>query len=237
MMLDPRRFSPEYTAASDLAGISGPASVALPEGASVLFPGADKPLKFSKMSFAPGSRNLIYGASGSGKTTLLHMIGGLLPPDTGQIIFNDLDLYSLSERRRANIRRQSVGVIFQTLNLLDHLTAKENIELASIEKFATQTEVHAAMQVVGIAELADIQVARLSLGQKQRVAIARILAQKPALVLADEPTSSLDDQHADVVMDALWQISNQATLIMVSHDRRFRERFHNRFAVEEVMTS
>lgn len=193
-------------------------------------------MQIPRLDLAAGGRYLVEGASGSGKTTLLHLLGGLVRPDAGAVLIDDLSLYSLSEGERSRWRRRELGLVFQTLNLVDHLTPLENVMLCGTgttrERRAAAT---GALAAVGVGDQGDAPTAALSLGQRQRVAVARVLAARPRLILADEPTSSLDADNAAQVMNLLLSAAGDATLVVVSHDARLRRRFTDILGIEDIM--
>jgi len=183
-----------------------------------------------------GSKILIHGASGKGKTTLLHLMAGLLKPKTGSIKLGGHMLTDLSDDARAKVRREHVGFIFQKLNLIDHLTCEENVRLgrAVVPKDAMDE----ALRKVGLYERRQELSVKLSLGEQQRVAVARVLASHASVILADEPTSSLDSHNADLVMSALLSAAgSQSTLIVVSHDERLRKRFSRTLHFEDLVSA
>ena len=179
---------------------------------------------FSLKSFEipSGSRLLIRGPSGAGKTTFLHLIAGLLEPARGAVYVDGKDINQLSEDRLAQYRRDHVALVFQKLNLLNHLTATENVRLA--KNVSAESADHVLSQV-GLSAKASEFVSKLSLGEQQRVAVARVLASSAQIILADEPTSSLDDKNASDVMKLLITASEGKTLIVVSHDQRIESFF------------
>ncbi|AHI04745.1 glutamine-transport ATP-binding protein ABC transporter GlnQ [Bdellovibrio bacteriovorus W] len=169
------------------------------------------------MSIVHGSHILIKGQSGCGKTTFLHLLAGLFSPSQGSVRIGEHDLSQMGDGELCHFRRESLGVIFQKLNILDHLTVEENIFLVS-----KSTDV---LKKVQLADRKKDRCSYLSLGEQQRVAVARVLAQAPPIVLADEPTSSLDQVNAEFVMKALKECAQGKTLIVVSHDERIEKYF------------
>jgi len=172
-----------------------------------------------------GAKVLIEGPSGKGKTTLLHLMAGLLEPRHGSVKIDGREVGRWSESERARFRRENLGIIFQKLNLVSHLTAYENVELGGNSRVQRPDAIRQALERVQLGDAADVLAQNLSMGQQQRVAVARVLAQAPKLVLADEPTSSLDDANAVAVIDALFALAPSTTVIVVSHDHRIRGKF------------
>jgi len=176
-----------------------------------------------------GELVLIMGPSGSGKTTLLTMIGGLLRPTSGSVVIEGLDITTLSEARLAPVRRTLVGFIFQSFNLWESLSVVENVELplniAGITGRAARKRARSLLTARGLGERLSFRARDLSGGEKQRVSIARALANEPRLLLADEPTANLDSKHGRDVMQLLHDISKKGdrAVIVVSHDHRIRE--------------
>jgi len=167
----------------------------------------------------------LVGPSGSGKSTLLHILGGLDRRFDGRAEVLGHDLRALDERRLAHFRNREVGFVFQAFNLLDHLTARENVVLPNYfaERPAADADKRAlsALERVGIAEKADSRPSALSGGQKQRVAIARALFHEPQLLLADEPTGNLDSQTGKQIIELFSQLHRDGqTLVIVTHEER-----------------
>jgi ABC-type lipoprotein export system ATPase subunit len=190
--------------------------VQLPKSDRVLF-------RIPKLHIESKAKVLIEGPSGLGKTTLLHLMAGLLLPDEGNLSWNGQNLSSLNEDERSQGRRRKLGLILQKLNLLDHLSALENVRLGAWQ--ASIEECEKALIQLGLEKQMHVRSSLLSLGEQQRVAIARVVAAKPELILADEPTSSLDEENAKHVIEALLNSAKKATLIVVSHDHRIRGHF------------
>lgn len=176
-----------------------------------------------------GKKCLIRGASGSGKTTLLYAIAGLGDIQNGTVSVEGTDIYKLSEGERDRFRGQKLGIVFQTLHLVKSLTVLENILLGSFVNKREQNAPYAKelLSRLGIAELPARPASDISQGQAQRVAIARALLNKPALLLADEPTSSLDSKSALQVIALLKTLSAEtgAILLVSSHDDRIQHEF------------
>lgn len=193
--------------------------------------------RIASLRIPSGSRLLIEGASGLGKTTLLHVIAGLCRPQTGQVHLGPYALRTLSDEACCRLRRRHVGIVFQRLNLLDHLTACENVQLALAAGSGRRARALAALDRLGLRSVARTASAALSLGEQQRVAVARVVAVRPDVILADEPTSSLDQANADLVLQALLDCAEGRTLVVVSHDRRIRERFSSVVDLADMIAS
>lgn len=166
----------------------------------------------------------LYGPSGSGKTTLLNLIGALDRPNAGQIEVCGKDIVKMRDGRRAKLRRQQIGFIFQSNTLLATYTAKENIDLAlrlpGLGLFERRKRVKSSLEAVGLSAWSDHVPEELSGGQRQRVAIARALALRPNVMLADEPTSGLDTRTSRRILSLFQGIaeSQKTTFLIVSHD-------------------
>ncbi|WP_082977210.1 ABC transporter ATP-binding protein [Mycobacterium sp. 852002-50816_SCH5313054-b] len=164
---------------------------------------------------------VLLGPSGSGKTTLLNIIGGIDQPSGGAIEVNGVNIGTLSRKQRTNYRRDQVGFVFQFFNLVPTLTARENVEiLAELTGSDTQARSAAALERVGLGDVADRFPGQLSGGQQQRVAIARAIVKRPPLLLCDEPTGSLDLVTGRQVLAALSDLARNAqqTIIVVTHN-------------------
>jgi len=165
------------------------------------------------------------GPSGCGKSTLLHLLGGLDRPNRGEVWLDGRRIDNLSERGLAQVRRESVGFVFQAFHLIDELTAQENVELPSLlagcSPAIARRRATGLLERVGLAERARHLPAGLSGGQRQRVAIARALANDPTLVLADEPTGNLDSVATLEVLRLLEDLrASGLTIVVVTHDER-----------------
>ncbi|BAK67387.1 putative ABC transporter ATP-binding protein [Sphingobium sp. SYK-6] len=174
------------------------------------------------LDIATGEFVAIMGPSGCGKSTLLNMIGMLDSPTGGSYLFDGQEVAGLSETKLAVVRKENIGFIFQSFNLVDELSVRDNIELALLYHKVAPSErkarVEAVMDRVGIAHRAKHFPSQLSGGQQQRVAVARALVAEPKLILADEPTGNLDTQHGEEVMRMLQQLNAEgSTIVMVTH--------------------
>ncbi len=167
-----------------------------------------------------GSRVAIVGPSGSGKSTLLSLVGALESPTHGKVWIGDAESSSLTDARRAELRRLTIGFVFQSYDLLPFLTARENVDFQAALSGVDRTGVNALIEGLGLAEHEDKLPDQLSGGQRQRVGLARALAHRPSLILADEPTGELDSESSKTAMDLLLEAQAQlgATLIVVTHD-------------------
>lgn len=172
----------------------------------------------------------IEGESGLGKTTFLHLIAGILKPDTGRIIIAGQAMSDLSELERDRLRATTIGYIFQTFNLLQGYTCLENVLLGmSFGPGADKAFAEMLLRRVGLGEHLKHRPRQLSIGQQQRVAVARALANKPKLVLADEPTGNLDHKNGLKSVALIREVcrENGAALLLVSHDREILSQFEN----------
>ena len=185
-------------------------------------------LRGVSLSLEPGEVVLIEGPSGSGKTTLLTLAAGLLSPDDGEVSLAGANLAALSPGERRAHRARNVGFVFQRANLLDGLTARENVliaaALAGIPHERAQSEAAHLLEALGIAALADRATRTLSGGEEHRVAIARALVHRPAIVFADEPTGNLDGVSGRAVAEALTRLARDGgvAVLIATHDARLR---------------
>lgn len=190
------------------------------------------------ISFAleAGQTAAIVGASGSGKSTLLGILAGLDTPSSGTVQLAGHDLFSMDEDRRAALRARHVGFVFQSFQLMPNLTALENVmlplELAGLPDAKAQAT--AMLQRVGLGERLQHRPKVLSGGEQQRVALARAFVVQPDLLLADEPTGSLDHATGAAIMDLMFDLNREqgTTLVLVTHDRQLAERCHRRLTIE-----
>lgn len=183
-------------------------------------------LELESLTLSAGAWSAVVGHSGSGKTTLLNLIAGLLSPTSGKIVVGTTDITALSPAGRDRFRAGRVGYVFQTLNLLSALSALENVALPmlfspSIPRRERRERAARLLERVGLGDRFHHRPQELSQGERQRVAMARALANQPRLVLADEPSASLDEQTARAAMDLLLEVCEESgtTLVVATHER------------------
>lgn len=179
-------------------------------------------------SFQTGEFCAIIGASGSGKTTLLHMLGGLDTPTSGSVTYDDIDIYNLSDRKQAEIRRKKCGFVFQFFNLIPELTAEENILLPILldNGKIDRPYIDELVKLLGISERLSHYPSQMSGGQQQRTAIARAMANNPEIIFCDEPTGNLDEKSGENVIGMLMDVQRKfgKTVIIVTHDNNIAKR-------------
>lgn len=193
---------------------------------------ADTVIHLPDLHMEQGEQRLLIGPSGCGKSTLLHILAGILKPSEGTLSVCGTDLYALSEAERDTFRGRRIGLIFQQMHLIDSISVLENIVLAGLmaglprdrsraEELCRRLEIHEKLHAAPDT---------LSQGQKQRVSIARAVMNRPAVILADEPTSSLDDERAAQVIGILKEqaAAVNATLVISTHDHRLTDHIQNR---------
>lgn len=182
-----------------------------------------------------GSTILVTGNSGKGKTTYLHILAGLLKPNSGEIVIDNKEITHLKGSKADKFRGKNIGVVFQKSHFIASLSVLENLEMASWLATGKKHKIRAKelLQKLDIAEQAHKLPSQLSVGQQQRVSIARALMNEPKVLLADEPTSSLDDKNADNVIELLETLSKEykTALIIVTHDSRIKEKFTNQITM------
>ena len=181
------------------------------------------------MEVPPGDFVSVVGPSGSGKSTFLLILGGMLSPAGGKVFVEGQSLYDLSPERRAALRKEKIGFVFQTFNLIPYLTALENVQiplfLAGIDEDTQRTKAASLLERLGLGDRLDHKPFELSVGQQQRVALARMLANDPAVVLADEPTGNLDPETSRSILSFFEEIHREGrTIVMVTHDERAASR-------------
>ena len=188
-----------------------------------------KALDGATLHIAAGDFVSVVGPSGSGKSTLLLILGGMLSPSDGRVLLGASSVYDLSPSQRAKMRREKVGFVFQTFNLVPYLSALENVQvplfLAKMGEKAQKDRATALLERVGLADRLDHKPGELSVGQQQRVALARMLANDPAVILADEPMGNLDPDTSRQIIGFLEEFNAEGkTIVMVTHDPRAAKR-------------
>jgi lipoprotein-releasing system ATP-binding protein len=198
-------------------------------------------LKDVSLEFKKGEIAAIVGPSGAGKSTLLHIMGGIDRPDSGKVFLEDLDMYALSENAGALIRNEKIGFVFQFYHLLPEFTALENAMLPALIKGCKACPVpsryrvkggeirknaEALMEELGLADRMRHRPSELSGGEQQRVAIARALANRPAILLCDEPTGNLDSAMGGEILRILFELNkkNSTTIVIVTHDKEIAKK-------------
>ncbi|MBD0405213.1 ABC transporter ATP-binding protein [Flammeovirga sp. EKP202] len=193
-----------------------------PKGSTISFP---------DFEMTSGDKLLILGPSGCGKTTLLHLLGGLLPCTQGHISINQKDISTLKSKEMDQFRGQNIGIIFQKPHFAQALTVSENLAFAQQAggKKNDKGRIDQLLTKLGIIKHKDKLPQKMSEGEKQRLSVAMALINKPALLLADEPTASLDDGHAFEVIRLLKEMAAEenTSLVIVTHDSRLKEEFQD----------
>ena len=177
------------------------------------------------LNLKPQKDLLITGPSGVGKTTLLSILCGLQKPTNGSIIYNDIDLYNLAENEIDNFRGKNLGIVFQNFNLINSFTVKQNLEIAANAIGNKSSDQYFnLLDRIGLADKSHIKVANLSIGEKQRLAVARAFVGDPKWVFCDEPTSSLDDKNANIIANLIKEeiMRCKASLVLITHDSRIQ---------------
>ena len=194
---------------------------------------SNKMISFDNWKINTAEQWLLLGASGSGKTTLLHILTGILKPTNGEVVIDSTSIYKLGAKDLDQFRGRNIGIVFQRPHLIKSLTISENLTMA--QSFANlkvdNNRISEVLESLDIVDKKNSYPNELSQGQLQRVSIARAVINKPALLIADEPTSSLDDYNATAVLNLLLSQSslNEATLIVATHDNRVKQAFTNRY--------
>lgn len=203
-------------------------------------------IEVDSFAISSGEAVLLLGDSGAGKSTLLSLICGIFPPNSGQVVVNGVDLASLGQSQRDRFRADHIGVIFQMFNLLPYASALDNVVLplhfSPARRAKLQASVHQSaadmLKALGLPEsvIEHGPAAQLSVGQQQRVAVARALIGAPSLIVADEPTSALDRDSQARFLSLLFENVRKAgtTLLMVSHDERLASRFDRAVRLSEI---
>jgi len=187
---------------------------------------------------AEGEFVSIVGPSGCGKSTLLLTLGCLIRPSEGKVWLNDRSVYDLTHEEAARLRLSTIGFVFQTFNLVPYLTALENVQmplyLSGLPSVKQRERAKELLKKVGLGDRLSHKPSELSVGQQQRVALARTLANEPRLILADEPTGNLDPALAEEMLDHLQELHQEGvTVVMVTHDPRMAERAQRRVLLAE----
>ncbi len=181
-------------------------------------------LRGSSMEVAEGQVVAIVGASGTGKSTLLHIIGALDRPDSGSVLMDGEDMFSMDDTTLAAFRNSRMGFVFQFHHLLPEFSARENIAIPAMIGGSSladaQSRADELLEIVRVAHRADARPSELSGGEQQRVAVARALANHPRIVLADEPSGNLDEENAAMLHELLWSLAREhgQTFVIVTHD-------------------
>ncbi len=191
------------------------------------------------LEISKGEFTAIVGPSGSGKSTLLNIIGGLDRPTKGEISVGGRDISKLSDNQLIDFRKDNIGFVFQSYNLIPVLTAKENVEFVMLLQNRSKAErdarVNELMEAVGLSDKLDNRPAELSGGQQQRVAVARALAPKPTFILADEPTANLDSKSTANLLDIMARLNKEEdmTFVFSTHDQRVVDRARRIITLED----
>lgn len=176
-----------------------------------------------------GEQTVLLGQSGGGKTTLLHIIAGITTPDNGSVLLDGIELTKLSEQGRDRVRAAKLGYVFQTFNLLPGFTALENVRLGMTFGNGKHdiTRATRLLERVGLGDRLHYKPSQLSVGQQQRISVARALANRPRLLLADEPTANVDAANQQKIIDLIRETcqEEQIALIMVTHDLKLAQQF------------
>ncbi|RYZ63487.1 MAG: ABC transporter ATP-binding protein, partial [Proteobacteria bacterium] len=210
------------------------------------YPSADHDtLHIPEFHMTKGERVFLYGPSGSGKTTFLEILAGILKAQTGRAEILGHDLTKMSESQRDQFRAEHLGYIFQSFNLIPYLSVQQNIQLPvqlspargkHIQNEDPKKMILQMCERLGIAKFLDKRVTELSIGQQQRVAVARALFGRPDLILADEPTSSLDMDHREKFLQLMFELCDQygTTVLFVSHDRSIQHLFSRSVSLDSI---
>ncbi len=188
-------------------------------------------LNIPELTLEDGEQLCLVGGSGSGKTTLLNVLAGITQPTAGKVCYGEVDIAALSEAQRDDFRAKHIGYVFQSFNLLQSLSAIENVALAGTFGGRSRSEsterARRLLERVDLGHRLHSRPGTLSVGEQQRVGIARALINQPKVVLADEPTANLDERRSDEVLALLEEVvaEEDATLVLVTHEARVRDRF------------
>lgn len=193
-------------------------------------------LDISDFRLDAGSQVAIAGSSGGGKTTLLHCIAGIVTPDSGIVEISGTDVSKLRERKRDRFRANHIGYVYQTFNLIQGFTAIENVMLGMLfsGKGVNKEKAESLLVQMGLKDRLNYKPSQLSVGQQQRVSIARAVVNDPDLVLADEPTGNLDPASSDEALSLLKEVTIGKMLLLVSHEQDVLERFDRVIALQDI---
>lgn len=193
-----------------------------------------KKISFPDLQLNKGEELLILGPSGCGKTTLLHLLAGILPIQSGEIIYNGKGLKGKNTSQLSVFRKENVGIIFQSPKFIRSLTIKENINAVKYFSGKNYSDEKVLLNELNISSLADTLPEKCSLGEQQRAAIACALINTPQIILADEPTSALDDRNCKAAIDLLKNVAKKrnSVLIIVTHDNRLMDLFSNKVILQ-----
>jgi len=188
------------------------------------------------LEVAAGEHIAIAGSSGGGKTTLLHCIAGIVSPDSGSIVVDGTDITQLSERKRDRFRANHIGYVYQTFNLIQGFSALENVMLGMLfsGKGVDRAKAEDLLVQMGLKDRLKYKPSQLSVGQQQRVSIARAVANDPDLILADEPTGNLDPDSSEEALRLLKEVAHGKILLLVSHEKEVLDRFQRVIALSEL---
>lgn len=194
------------------------------------------PIRFPDIEVKPEAPLLILGKSGSGKTTFLHLLSGLISPLSGKVFLDGTDITLLSGQSLDRFRGEQIGIVFQKPHLITALTVRQNLELVPFFSKKKGKSADDLLQELGLSHKSNSKITQLSEGEAQRVSIARALANSPKLILADEPTSSLDDDNSEKVLHLLQTQASKigASLVIVTHDQRVKNHISNFIEVKNT---
>jgi putative ABC transport system ATP-binding protein len=204
------------------------------------YAGGPPVIDIARFELPRASRMVLAGESGSGKTTFLNLVSGILDPDRGEVLIDGVDMVKLSGRARDAHRGEKIGFVFQTFNLLQGFTAIDNLRVAMLfgrtPRGERRSRAEHLLERVGLKEHLDKKPGQLSVGQQQRVGIARALVNKPPLVLADEPAAQLDKANAERVIALLKEVceEHKAALLVVAHDQIVLDQFDKVVQIQEL---
>lgn len=210
---------------------------------SYSYPKSDWKLSIPSFTLQKGEKIFLYGPSGTGKTTFLKLITGILSPQLGRVDLFGESFSNLSQRKRDRIRGINIGQIFQTFNLIPYLSVKDNILLNSLlhkKRYKKTTPLEQTLppllKTLGLSEEHHKKASEMSVGGQQRIALARALLGRPKLIIADEPTSSLDEERTNAFMELLMSESekHQCAILFVSHDSRLKSYFQKSTSLSEL---